>query len=398
MPIIGEYLAPRYLIKVEGTKLSEDVTRYISGVEFTEQENSAAKIVLTIINEKFRFLDSKIFAEGNKIDLWMGYVSKPMEFMGRAIIVKPNPNFPRSGIPLMTVVAHDYSRKLMKNRENDKGKSYRKKLDSEIASLIFKSVEITPDVKVTKGTKNRIRKRSVTPWQFLKNLAKINGYIITVKYDPKKKTNIGYFGPPLDENQPNKYKFIYGTGEADSTLFAFNPNMSLASQETKLTMSYTDAKTRKTHKLIIDISKKKAEDTLFIAAGGKKKLKKTIPNGPSITFGIFGQQMKTVAGRTFTSAADAKRFAAVWFQSMQDEFILGSGVVLGVANIRRGHVHELSGLGTRLTGDWHFTSVTHRMQRSSVYEVNFTARKVVLDNVLGTPSGITKVKNEETSS
>lgn len=395
MTEFGAYLAPRYLIKVEGTKLSKDVTQYISSVEFTEQENSAAKIVISVSNCNFRFLDTKIFAEGNKLDLWMGYVSKPFKFMARGIIVKPNQNFPRSGIPILTVIAHDMSRKLMRLRENDNGKVYKKKRDSEIASLIFKSIEATPDVKATTGLKTRVRKRGVTPWQFLKKLAKINGYIITVKYDIKKKTNVGYFGPPLDENQPNKYNFIYGSGEQDSTLLDFRPDMSLASQETKLEMSYTDEKTRKTHKLVIDISDKKAEDTLFNASGGKKKLKKTIANGPSITFNIFGQQMKTVVGRTFKSTADAKRFAAAWFQSMQNEFVLGSGTVLGVSDIRRGHVHELNGLGNRLSGDWHFTSVSHSMQSGSIYEVRFTARKVVLDNVLGTPSGVTKVKNEE---
>jgi phage protein D len=398
MAEFAAFLAPRYLIKVEGTKLSEDVTRYITSVEFTEQENSASKIVLTVLNENFKFLDTKIFAEGNKIDLWMGYVSKPLEFMARGIIVKPNPNFPRSGIPTMTVIAHDLSRKLMRLREDDIGKVYKKKRDSEIASLLFKSIEATPNVKTTTGLKTRVRKRGVTPWQFLKNLAKINGYIISIKYDIKKRTNVGYFGPPLDENQPNKYNFIYGSGEQDSTLLDFRPDMSLASQETKLEMSYTDEKTRKTHKLVIDISNKKAEDTLFTASGAKKKLKKTIPNGPSITFGIFGQQMKTVVGRTFKSPTDAKRFAAAWFQSMQDEFVLGSGTILGVADIRRGHVHELNGLGNRLSGNWHFTSVSHSMQSGSIYEVRFTARKVVLDNVLGTPNGVTKIKNEETLS
>lgn len=395
---IGAFLASRYLIKVEGTKLSEDVTRYISSVEFTEQENSASKIVLNVTNEHFRFLDSKVFAEGNKIDLWMGYVGKPLEFMARGIIVKPNPHFPRSGIPRMTVVAHDLSRKLMDVGEDDKGKVYKKKKDSEIAEAVFKTIDAAPFVFETKGLKTRVRKKGVTRWQFLQHLAKINGFVVTVKYDPKKGTNIGYFGPPDEEDQANKYTFVYGTGEPDATLLEFRPNMSLASQETKLEMQYTDAKTRKTHKLVIDMSKKKAEDTLFTASKGKKKLKRTVPNGPVITFTIFGQRMKTVVGRTFTSAADAKRFAAAWFQSMQDEFVLGNGAVLGVPDLRRGQVHELDGLGNRLSGDWHFTAVTHRMGQGSLYEISFSARKVVLENVLGSPGNFSKVKKEETES
>jgi hypothetical protein len=80
---------------------------------------------------------------------------------------------------------------------------------------------------------------------------------------------------------------------------------------------------------------------------------------------------------------------------MQDEFSLGRGTILGLETVRRGHVHELVGIGNQLSGDWHFTSTTHRMGGRSLYEVDFTARKVVLENVLGTPGGVAKVKNRE---
>jgi phage protein D len=299
-------------------------------------------------------------------------------------------------MPSLNVVAHDLSRKLMDadtTKKQNRGKVYSKKLDSEIAEEIFKEVEAAPFVFATKGRKTRVRKRGVTRWQFLRRLARINNFVVFVRYDVEKRANVGFFGPPDVADQPKKYRFSYGTGELDSTLLEFFPDLSLPSQATKLEMVYTDAKTRKTHRIEIDVSKK-SERTLFTAAGGKKPLKEQIKSGPSVTFTVFGQRTRTIVGRSFVSPADAKRFAAVWFQSMQDEFALGNGTLLGVETLRMGHVHELAGIGSRLSGDWHFTSVSHRMS-GDIYEVDFTARKVVLENVLGTPAGVAKAKNRE---
>lgn len=390
-------LAPRYLIKVQGTELREDVTRFIRSVEFLEQENSAARISLDVANPGFRWLESKTFAEGNEIDLWMGYVDRPLAFMGRGIVVRPNPRFPRSGMPSMRIVAHDVSRKLMDAGEKDRGKVYKKKADSEIAEEIFREIEAAPFVFETKGRRGRVRKRGVSRWQFLTKLARLHDFVVFVKYDPRKRVNVGYFGPPDVEDQPEKFDFSYGTGEQDATLLEFFPDVNLSGQTTKLEMTWTDPKSRKTHRLEVEVERKVKESPLFVGTEGKRELKKPITSGPSVAFTILGQRTEEVVGRSFKSTADAKRFAAAWFQARQDEFALGSGVVLGNERVRRGHVHGLLGIGTRLSGDWHFTSTTHRMSSGGIYETEFTGRRVVLENVLGAPAGVAKVRNREES-
>ena len=388
-------LAPRYLIKVQGTELREDVTRFINSVEFLEQENSAARISVDVANPDFRFLESKTFAEGNAIDLWMGYVDRPLAFMGRGFIVKPNPRFPRRGMPTMRIVAHDVSRKLMDAGEKDRGKVYKKKSDSEIAESIFKEIEAAPFTFATKGRRGRVRKRGVTRWQFLVKLARLHGYVVFVKYDPRKKAYVGYFGPPDVEDQAKKFRLSYGTGEQDATLLEFFSDVDLSGQSTKLEMTWTNPKTRKTQRLEIDVKRKTREPTLFEGAEGTREIKEPLTSGPSVTFTIFGQRTREVVGRSFKSVTDAKRFAAAWFQGMQDEFALGRGVILGNENVRRGQVHELAGIGARLSGDWHFTSAAHRMS-GGIYETSISARRVVLENVLGAPAGVAKVKHRET--
>lgn len=395
MPARVDYLAPRYLISVEGTKLKSDVTAYIDAVRYEEGENVAAKIALDVANPGFALLDSKVFAAGNAIDLWLGYDRRPLKYMNRCFSMKPNPTFPRAGMPKLAVVAHDASRELMDAGEKDKGKTYSKKRDSEIAASIFKEAKITPDVERTRGLKTRVRKKGTPRWKFLRQLARLNGYVVNVRYDVQRKVHVGYFGPATGEDSEyDQFKFSYGTGAADATLLEFTPDTSLPSQDTKLEVSYTDPKSRKTHKVELEVKRKDAEKTRFAGAAATEKLKKTVSNGPSVRLTVFGQSTEVIVGRPFASRADAKRWAAVWWLRRQEEFSFGRGVLLGVNSLRKGQVHELKGLGSQLSGKWQFTSVVHKVSGTSLYEVEFTATKVVLDSA---PGSVSKVRGKETT-
>lgn len=390
-----DYLAPRFQIKVEDTSLENDILRYVTGVEYVEQEDSASKIVLHITNKELRFSESRLFAEGNHIELWMGYGNK-LKFMNRCQIVKPNPMYPRDSLPQLNVVAYDLSHKLMGNEKDFKGKVYRKKKDSEIASAIFKKYFITPDVVDTKKIiSTRVHKKAMNPWEFLKKMAKINDYVINVRYDIEAKKFLGYFGPSEIEKQEMVYDLAWGEGEIDSVLFEFYPDISIPSQTTDLEMVYTDFRTKKTKKIKIQIDKKKAEDTLYKAYNGKEKLKVFFNNGPSIAFNIYGQRLKSVQGPTFKSVKDAKRYAAMWFTRMQEEFIIAEGTCLGIPDLRMGQTHDFNGLGSRFNGEYHITSVRHTMTPGNIYEVDFTARKVIQDSFLGTKNNLSKVKQDE---
>lgn len=407
MTLVPNLFAPRYIIEVEGTKLMEDVTRFVSSVTFTETENQSSRIAVRVINDGFRFLDSKVFAEGNSIDLWMGYSGKPLHFMARGTIVNPEYNFPREGVPVLSVVAHDASRRLMNSGENDKGKTYSRMRDSEIAESLYEEVGIAPFTYQTKGLQTRVRKRGSSRWQFLLKLARIHNFVAFVKYDATVGAYVGFFGPPDVEDQPSKHVFSYGTGEADATLLEFHPNLSIPSQSTKVQVVWTDPKTRKTHRLSVE-ARRNAEKTKFTAnssgsstsatIGRNSKtgaLRESIKSGTNATLTVFGQSEEVVVGRSFKDAKEAKRFASAWFAKREAEFAFGRGTIVGSPDVRRGHTHELKGLGNRLSGNWQLTSVTHRISGGSLYETNFAARKVVLDSVVGAPDDASNATDRE---
>ena len=91
----------------------------VSDVEFDETDCQTDMIKLTVQNIDLNLHDSRLFAEGNSIDLWMGYDGHQPDYMGRAIIVTREPDFGSDNIPTITVTAYDISYFMMEEGRNE---------------------------------------------------------------------------------------------------------------------------------------------------------------------------------------------------------------------------------------------------------------------------------------
>lgn len=393
-PVNTDWFAPRYVIKIAGTRVKADITEFIEAVEYEEADEVASKITLTVNNPGFVFAGFKGFAEGNEVDLWIGYVGRKLWFCNRGVIVVPKPTFPRQGVPKITVVAHGAENKLFK--ADEKGRVFRKMTDSDIVTKIFGEVSVGTFAFDTKRKITRWKKKGTSNWDFVQRLARLNGFEISVRYDPTEGLHKAYFGPPEQEGSGEfpKYKFVYGSGDTDATLLEFFPDLNLPSQTTKVQVAFTDPKNRKTHRLVAEIKKKDAEKTQYKGASGKKKLRRKVKNGPAVKLTVFGQTEEVIADRPFRTCAEAKRFAAAWFARRQKDFVFGRGVVLGVPSLRRRQVHELELPERRFNGDWIITSVHQRLGSSGLYETSFTAVKKVLGSAVGSVGNLSGTKLE----
>jgi len=85
----------------------------VSDVEWEENDCQASMMTLTVQNVDMTMHDSRLFAEGNSIDLWMGYDGMQPDYMGRVIIVEVSPEFPAEAMPTLQVVGYDISHFLM---------------------------------------------------------------------------------------------------------------------------------------------------------------------------------------------------------------------------------------------------------------------------------------------
>lgn len=420
-------LTPRFMIRVGGTVLPTDWTRLLSRVEYHEAEELATQIVLVPANPNFQLLDKKVFAEGNRIDLWMGYVGRKFWFQNQGFVVEPNPDYPRSEMPTMQIVAHGAERRLMQDEPN--GRRFFGTAD-QIVRQILNEVGISGDLEPIKE-KPRYRwiKPGTSKWEFLQNLTRNFGFDLNIKFDDTKLAWKCFWGPPgKREKQDIKFRFTYqGPNDPTSTLLEFHPNISLPSQVTRVEVAYTDPKTRRSRRLFVDVGQNEpkarrnsrqttptfsksgkrrkgsqhqkflVENPKFIGARGLRPIRQPIGAGPTVTFTVFGQRQEIVADYPFISPADAKRLAVAWFSDRQKDFIFARGVVVGEPSLKRGQTHELKGLGPRLDGDWVLTSVQQTMAMGEPYETEFTATKKVLDSVVigPTQTGAVEQKDED---
>lgn len=81
----------------------------ISDIEWEEDIEGADSLKLTVQNPDLTLQDSRLFAEGNSIDLFVAYDGRPEFFMGRGIIVEIEPEFPADTMPTIRLVAYDKS-------------------------------------------------------------------------------------------------------------------------------------------------------------------------------------------------------------------------------------------------------------------------------------------------
>ena len=81
----------------------------VSDISWDENDCQADELKMTVQNIDLTLHDSRLFAEGNSIDLWMGYDGHQPEYMGRAIVVEVESVFTSDAIPTIEITAYDIS-------------------------------------------------------------------------------------------------------------------------------------------------------------------------------------------------------------------------------------------------------------------------------------------------
>lgn len=415
---LGDELAPGFDLTISGrdvsggTALFQAIRPLISGLIFEDDEELSSVLEMTVINQpetsvgrpvNWRaVIDSKAFAEGNSIDLFMGYGSD-RKFMDRVEIVKWLPVFPEEGPGQFTIKGFDGRHRMMnQNRVRPKGNSRRKKKtfykntpDESIVSAIAKKYGYGSDTDKTEVKKKavttangkkqhvfrtRIQQPDQSDWDFLQKLADINRFDIWVDWSTKKNQWIVNFKKRVDAGQAI-YKFTYNG--ADGSLISATPDFSIQDQPTDVEVLYYDRKKKTVERTLI-FESTNAENVSLNGprvGPGTLQAKKTLGAGARVRFSAFGQTIEAFSNRPFKSAKEATNFVQNWLKEREREFVIMQGKVIGIPDLRSRQIHELSGLGARLDGFYRFTNVRHVMMPDGIYHAEFTANKVLSEEI-----------------
>lgn len=420
--------APNYEIIVRGgigaqpIGLDESVTQYIDGIIFEDNADQFDLLTITFNNQMdgqgggdiLSLIDSKLFAEGTILEIRMGW-GKSLRTIGAAQIVKKIPNYAEDGVNFV-LEGYDLLHNAAKRRPKG-GVSYASFRDSQIASIIgerngfdiaIKDPKSFSGIRRTKGVFDRIQKKGVSDYEFLKKVAEINAFDVFSRFDTDRKKFALFFQPAAVTKQKEVHTFIYNEGEASyvDSLLSFQPTLDAFGQSTDFEIFVI--KNKQTGGTRVDFIKKlnteenskfKAENQRrftggnFGPEGGKQS---PSDDGIQVAFKAFGRSFRFPRHKRFKDEAAAKAEIERFIKRQKENFITGSGTILGKETVQSRQSHNLTGLGDQFSGKYYFTKVVHRMVRGEGYMLDFTCRKTIDDFVVQATPGLELTENDKT--
>ncbi len=423
--------APNYQVITRGGQgaqpnvWTDEITQYIDEITYEDNADQFDVLSITFTNQidgmgggkVLSLLDSKLMAEGTILQIKMGY-GKSLRTVGAAQIVKRLPSFGQSDVTF-AVEAFDLLHNAARRRPKG-GVSYTGFRDSQIASIIgsrngFDISTTDPlsfaGIRKTKGVFDRVQKKGVSDYEFLKKVADINGYDLYSKFNPET-SKFSLFFQPMGKTKKNKevFTFVYNEGDVShhSSLMDFIPTLDASGQATDFEIFVVkDKKVGGTkvnfiHRLTLDEQKKlKAENERRFTGGnpgpqGGRQAPED--DGIKVAFKAFGRSFRFPAYKRFKNEFEARRAIEEFIKRQKENFVTGSGNLIGNEALQSRQVHNLQGLGEQFSGKYYFTKVVHTMKRGAGYSCSFDARKLIEDTVVQAPPGLVLSDTDRTLS
>ena len=386
-----------------GTELGEDITRYITRVEWEDSVYGAAKLSLTVNNPDGIFSDFKVFKESNELELHGGYQNN-IEFIGRGFIRSVEHNYPADGIPTIEIEAYDASVFLMEWALYHNDVQWINTTASAVADHIFNKHEhptksvLGVDIQPTDHRRAWVRKSNLSDFMFLSRLAKLHSYEWYTEYDWEASKWKGIFRAQKDNPNNSIFKFVYGREpeNTEAPLFSFNPSYTTMDSLSDIEMISVTDKQGGSFRFIEEIknkSRKKKQKKLDDHEGGKfyvgenanDPTKFSLAAGDMVTFSAFGVVQRVIVDKDFSDIKQAKDYLLYVARNMKGDFVLGTGDTIGNMFLRARQSHFLEVPGSTFTGKYYMTQTRHIFDNSGGdigYKTEFDCRKSIDDDAI----------------
>lgn len=422
--------APNYKIIHRGgegaqpVEFTEEITKYIDEITFEDNADQLQRFSITFQGQAddagggqfLSLLDSKLFGEGSILEFQFGW-GNSLRTIGAGIITKKTPNFPRDDFPSFAIEGHDLLYKAVR-RVPKGGVSYKGFRDSQIASIIGErngfDIRINDPrsfagIRRTEGVFDRVQKKGVSDFQFLKKVSEINGYEVFSRFDTDRKKFALFFQPPSNKRNKEVFSFAYAEGDLPSfqnKLLDFEPTLDAFDQATDFEVFVIKNKETRGTKVNF-INRLTLEENRRIAAerdrrftggnpGTQNGKQAPVDDGVQVGFKAFGRSFKFPPHKRFKSEFEARRAIEEFIKRQKENFITGKGTLKGNEAIQSRQAHIFNGLGDQFSGKYYLTQVIHKMSRSSGYETEFTCRKLIDDTVVQAPPTLNLTENDRT--
>jgi phage protein D len=104
--------APEYRIEIGGDAVPPAMRASVVQINYQDGIEGADRVEVRLANDRLQWLDHPLLQVDNEFNLAIGYAPDPLEDVFFGEITGINVSFPNSGIPTVTVVAHDLLQRL----------------------------------------------------------------------------------------------------------------------------------------------------------------------------------------------------------------------------------------------------------------------------------------------
>ncbi len=282
--------------------------------------------------------DSALFAVGNEVEIWLGYVDDLHSVM-LAEVTSLEPVFTADAPPVLMVRGYDHRHRLARGR---KTRTFVQMKDSAIADQVAREAGLRAQITDTQVTHEYVIQSNQSDWEFLQRRAALIGYEIFVR------DKVMYFRPPRSATPAAR------TLTLGNDITEFSPRLSSLGQASDVTVRGWDVKEKKA----------------IVATEHSAP-----PSGPATARRAFGSAAVAVLGQPTQNLAEASPIARGQFNAMALGYVEGDVVAFGQPQLRAGTVVNIAGAGQRFSGAYYVTSVTHTMTGDQGYQTSFTVQR-----------------------
>ncbi len=393
-PVIPRF-APQFEIAISGKPLPAALRAAIIKVSYQDGLEGADRVEITIANDGLRRLEDPLLQVDNKLTLSIGYAPDSPERVFVGEITGVGASFPNSGMPTVTVVAHDFLQRLT---AGSRDRAFQipvpcigsfplpdpavvalvagvdlliPKLDPVGAALSFLTLLLAYAIDPLDAKKAVRIQQGESDFDFLSKVARENGWEMYIDHQAEPQ---GYrlrfqFLMGVQDYKPS-VRLVWG-----ASLIEFNPRVSTVGQVFGIS-------TR------IWVSAIKMEFVIVLSwdfdKGGFSF--EVYPGLGSLDAVLGGKKAQGVLRVDAVGPASAPKQILSELLPRLNSRITATGSTMGDPRIKAGKVVDVAGIGDPFGGLYRVTTATHTLD-SGGYRTQFDLRKEVWFGGLAAPKG-----------
>ena len=345
-----ETLTPEFGIYINGSEVPIDtIAADLISLDVFDDADATSMFAIKLtawdaVEVKVKWMDHKLFREGNPVKIEMGYHNH-LKTLFSGEITGLEPEFAEARPPTLTIRGYDRRHRLMHER---KTRSFTNLKDSDIATKIAHEASLKPEAEDSKVVLPYVLQHNQTDLEFLLARAR------RIEYEVVVEDNSLLFRPRKIENSATVKLRL------NIELLEFRPRMTTMGQVKEFTVRGWNPK-------------KKKEIVACSAAGDESSKMGGTTTGPAKVKGLFTSTGSTRVTMPVQSQEEADQMAKRGFSEMALGYIKAEGVCIGDPSLRAGTVVKVEGIGERFSGLYYLCSTEHRFSMRKGYRTAFSA-------------------------